>query len=824
MGAYALAIFVGAFLLFQVQPLIAKFLLPWFGGGPGVWTTCMLFFQVVLLGGYGYAHLSSRYLSRRGQVLLHLALTVGAIACLPIIPGSAWKPLGAADPTFHILTLLALCVGLPYFVLSGTAPLLQHWFSRTHPGVSPFRLYALSNVGSLLALLSYPAFFEAVLTRSAQARVWGWGLLIYGLACAWCGLKAWKAAAGPKPETASSVSTPPANASLAVRALWVALPACASVLLLSITNKVCQDVAVIAFLWVLPLAAYLLSFIICFDRPSWYRRFPFAVALVLALGSIAYTLTGGGMSVPLQITVYLAGLFISCMVCHGELYRLKPDPAHLTSFYLLISAGGALGGILVAVIAPLVFTDYFELHWGLLLCGVLFLLVVLRERQPIKLATLPAPWVAGCFGVAALAVVLWIDAHQFASVRVVRTRNFYGVLNVYRHVNQDPTLTLVELMHGRMAHGMQFEHPTRAKWPTLYFSPESGVGRAIAAVGGERRRIGIVGLGAGTLATYAQPGDVLRFYEINPEVERVARQYFTFLKDCPGETSVVLGDARLSLEREVPQNFDLLILDAFNSDSVPMHLLTREAFALYRRHLKDDGAIAVQVSNMSVNLEPVVANLAREFGYHSAVIENRDKRGEWWVLPSTYVLLSRNAEFVRKCTSTPGVRAPRPAAFAVRLWTDDFSALFPVLRWNEFFNRTAPEYVARRLTLSSADDARTAINTFRAALLQEPNSPVALNNLACILATAPDAALRNGTEAVSLAERACALSQNRNAAMLTTLAAAYAEAGCFEDAVSTAERARGLAENQGQKELAERNAQLLELYRRKQPYHQQLAR
>ncbi|MGA2179501.1 MAG: hypothetical protein ABSH15_07975 [Verrucomicrobiota bacterium] len=407
MPVFALTIFIGAFLLFQVQPLIGKYILPWFGGGTGIWTACLLFFQALLLGGYAYAHFSSRWLKPRHQATVHLVLLATALALLPITPADAWKPTGDGNPTLQILALLTVCLGLPYFVLSATGPLMQHWFSCTHPGVSPYRLYALSNAGSLLALISYPIYFETHFTRTAQARLWGWGLAVYAVACGFCVIKLWKAQGvecrvssdkGGKSEIQNQASAPLNSLSRRSVAkadqpstfshlLWLLLPACASVLLLATTNKICQDVAVIPFLWVLPLALYLLSFIICFDNPRWYARFPFTLALVAALGGICWAIFRGySWPIGKLVTVHAGGMFVCCMVCHGELYRLRPDPRHLTGFYLMIAAGGALGGLFVAVIAPMIFTGYYELHIGVLLCALLFLTACLHDRNPAEVS------------------------------------------------------------------------------------------------------------------------------------------------------------------------------------------------------------------------------------------------------------------------------------------------------------------------------------------------------------------------------------------------------------------------------------------------------
>jgi len=782
MFAYALTIFTGAFLLFQVQPLIGKYILPWFGGGPGVWTTCMLFFQVLLLGGYAYAHFTSRLFKPRAQAIVHLVLLVGALALLPITPGDSWKPRGDGNPTLGILALLAVCLGLPYFVLSSTGPLMQHWFSRTNPGVSPYRLYALSNVGSLLALVSYPFFFETHFTRNAQAKLWAWGLIAFVICCGLCALKVWRASAErrspdrPERETTlrqadSEIGAPALDPRRSTfdRTLWLLLPACASVLLLATTNKMCQDVAVIPFLWVLPLALYLLTFIICFDNPRWYVRFPFALALIAALGGICWALfKGTDASLRLQVSVYSAGLFICCMVCHGELYRLKPDPRQLTGFYLMIAAGGALGGFFVALAAPLVFTDYYELHWGLLLCGLLFLVVCVREKNsaglnpPLNPPLTPPRrgtewrWLAGALtlagwggldwslvwlnkhyaaiagnrliglrvglwvslalivgifimrkkfrtfqhwravtcvwlslGLLGLATALWIQARKADEHVVSRSRNFYGTLKVCEYRTDDPKEHYFLLQHGRITHGIQFVDPVRARWATTYYTEGSGVALGMHALPSGPRRIGVVGLGTGSMAVFARAGDYLRIYDINPDVQRLATSRFTYLSNCPAQVEVAMGDARLSLEREPPQNFDLLALDAFSSDAIPVHLLTKEAFEVYARHLNPNGIIAVHVSNHYLNLEPVVANLARHFGYKLASIsheeadnegDDEDWEGAWWDYSSTWILLTHSEEIIKSPAISHAASAVKTNAVKIPLWTDDFASVFQILQ------------------------------------------------------------------------------------------------------------------------------------------------
>jgi hypothetical protein len=756
MLAYGLTIFLGAFLLFQVQPLIGKYILPWFGGGPSVWTTCMLFFQVVLLAGYGYAHWLTRKLRPRAQAALHALLLLAALAALPIIPRETLKPSGLGNPTTQILLLLTLSLGLPYFVLSATSPLLQQWFSRAFPGRSPYRLFALSNTGSLLALVSFPFFFEPHFTRQQQSSLWGWTLALYAIGCGLCALKLWQLGPGsPAPGSAPAVVDTPTAPPEAVPApgwapkiLWFLLAACASILLLATTNKMCLDVAVIPFLWVLPLALYLLSFIICFDHDRWYIRLPFTLALLAALGAFCWALfKGTDASIYQQVAVYSAGLFICGMVCHGDLYRLRPDPKHLTTFYLLIAAGGAAGGLFVAVGAPLLFTNYYELHIGILLCALLFLIVCARDQNPISLnhwrglaaaltltafvaldqaialaganfKTLPRPYLLGfraglwllllaivaswiirkkyrsfvwwrllacCWlllGLVVLAGALWKQAGSSTAEIVDKSRNFYGVLTVFEHRKEEPDGHYFLLQHGRITHGLQFVDPAQAKWPTSYYGPGTGIERAVRALPATQRRIGVVGLGTGTLMAYGQPGDYWRIYEINPEVRRLSSSRFSYLAHCPGTVDLAMGDARLSMDREPPQQFELLALDAFSSDAIPVHLLTREAFQIYARHLKTNGIIAVHISNHYLDLEPVVANLANHFHYRLAMFDydENDNQEEWWLPSPTWILLThRDATFLSPSLSS-GATAIKTNWARVPLWTDDFASLFQILQ------------------------------------------------------------------------------------------------------------------------------------------------
>ena len=682
MFAFSLTIFWGACLLFLVQPLIARFILPWFGGGPAVWTTCMLFFQVLLLGGYAYAHFSISRLTPRRQVITHLCLLALAVVLLPITPSDQWKPTDGSHAAGHILLLLLACLGLPYLVLSATGPLLQAWFSKANPGVSPYRLYALSNVGSLLALLVYPFVLEPQLARQAQANWWSVGLALYAGLAGWCGYKVWKSAGSDvKPSLSDTDEEAP---TLTRRLLWFALPACGVMLLLAITNKLCQDIAVVPFLWVLPLSLYLLSFIISFDSPRWYHRGFWLPLLVFFLVTVTYNLHAAEShpSITPLATIYLSTMFVACMVCHGEVFRLRPSASRLTSYYLSISAGGAVGGLFIALVAPIIFPDYFELHLTVFLTAALVVLVVRQDpAAPLRKGIANLAWVVPCLAVAGLGYALSNIATNSLSGAVSVTRGFYGVLKVTETDKHDPARHLLTIQHGATIHGLQYQSAERRTDPTSYYTSTSGVGRLLRTyqpAGG--RRVGAVGLGSGTLAAWGRPGDTFRFYEINDDVARLATSTFTYLKDSKAKTELVMGDARLSMEREADQKYDIIILDAFSSDAIPVHLLTLEAFTHYQRHLKKDGAIVIHVSNRYLDLHPIVYRIAEKIGMPAITIDDTDSSAEDdGFYGSDWIILTRNANLLQQ-PLLRDVTSP-PVEFSARIlpWTDERSDLLRIM-------------------------------------------------------------------------------------------------------------------------------------------------
>ncbi|MHB1035075.1 MAG: fused MFS/spermidine synthase [Pirellulales bacterium] len=706
MAGYALTIFLSSFLLFQVQPLIGKYILPWFGGSPAVWTTCMLTFQVLLLGGYGYAHFLTDRVTPRRQGMVHLGLLVASLFFLPIVPSELWKPEGGESPTWRILTLLAVTIGAPYFMLSATAPLLQGWFARTNPGRSPYRLYALSNVGSLLALVSYPFVVEPSLALGRQASIWSWAYVVFAVLCGLCACRVFlrrdamgttAAAASGLDASADGETDGPALAApnWATMAMWLSLAAFGSIMLLATTNQMCQDVAVIPFLWVVPLSLYLVTFIICFDNERWYRR-GWSVPLLLVTVVAAAVAMGFGVNAPIwiQVSVYSAALFACCMVCHGELVRLKPHPRYLTVFYLAVAAGGALGGVFVTLVAPVMFKGYWEYPFALAGCCVLLLIAAFWDQAKAQGGASRSAWVTRLLIYSGVTAALCMAVASRMQPSIDKRRNFYGVLTVTEGSDKYNG-KYYSLRHGRILHGYQYIDPAKRRYPTTYYGRQSGMGialtqhpRRLSAKRDQRNlAIGVVGLGTGTTAALAEAGDLIRFYDINPDVIDLAKTRFTYLKDCPAKVDVVLGDARISMEREIREEkrprYDVLVIDAFSSDAIPLHLLTRECFEIYWKRLKLDGILAVHISNRYLNLKPVVRGLAAA-GHHQAVWVDSGNYPKLGVSRAEWVLVTSNRKFL---DSKP-VRAARKAwpedDPEPLVWTDDFSNLFQVLTKSEY--------------------------------------------------------------------------------------------------------------------------------------------
>ena len=674
--AYAITIFLSAFLLFQVQPMLGKMILPWFGGAASVWTACMLFFQSLLLLGYLYTHWVMRLLSPPRQSFLHIALLLLCLFFLPISPSESLKPQGSEDPTWLILYLLGVTIGLPYMVLSTTGPLVQAWFAKERSDVVPYRLFALSNLGSMLALLAYPLVIESALPTRMQSWMWSAFFVVFVLCCVYLSRRSLAlagASTAPSSNSQDSAEAPEAAPRLVQQLIWVALAACPSMLMVADTSFMTENIAPIPLMWVMPLALYLLSFIICFELPFLYKRVVWLPLFVLSLALLAYlpNLRMGEWPVSLSVGLNLLAFFVVCMVCHGELAGQKPNPRHLTGYYLMLSVGGFLGGFFVGVIAPYFFNSNYEYSVGLVLSAV----VVLAALLGTALGMTPN-WrtSAGVLGGAMSMALVWasVSHHQAKSEGVTwKARNFYGSLKMYEYGGYR------RMLHGQIIHGQQYVSDDLRRRPTTYFTPASGVGLAMLAKAEKGPlHVGVLGLGVGTLVAYGRAGDVYRLYEIDPLVIELAQEKFTYLSDTPAKLEIVLGDGRLQLEREPSQQFDVLVMDAFSGDSVPVHLLTLEAFQIYFKHLKPGGVLAMNVTNAFLDLVPVLKRAADHHGKHMRLLEHPGDQD--LAFASRWVVITDSKDFFEQASLQAMREVEAPEGFAA--WRDDYSSLLAVLK------------------------------------------------------------------------------------------------------------------------------------------------
>ena len=670
---YACTIFTSAFLLFLVQPIIAKQILPWFGGSAAVWTTCLVFFQVALLAGYAYTDFTTRKLKPRTQVIVHVVLLLASLAVLPILADVSWKPHGDEDPGARILGLLIATLGLPYLLLATTGPLVQAWFARSFPQGTVYRLFALSNLASMLALISYPFVFETWIATATQATAWSAGYALFALLCAasaFASLRGGAITSIAEPAAAAAQNDAPAPGKLTVF-LWLALSAMGSWLLLAITNHITQNIASIPFLWLAPLTLYLLTFILCFESDGWYQRSLMLGPLAIILGFCAWGLQTSDVTLDIKIAIplYLAGLFVCCMFFHGELAKIRPAPRYLTQFYLMVSLGGALGGMFVGLIAPRLFPSYSELGLGFVVTAILASVTLRKTPILVWLTAMAVAGICGYFWNKQL-VQLKEDAR-------VMTRNFYGTLRTKDTGPETSPDSMRRLIHGVILHGEQYLAPARHGELTTYYGPDSGVGIAIKIANPQNQKVGVIGLGTGTLAAWGKTGDTYRFYDINPKVIEVAQSEFTYLKDSKAKIETVLGDARLSLDRDAPQDFDVLVVDAFSSDAIPVHLITNEAMAVYLKHIKPGGAIVFHVTNRFLRLAPVVKKIADQNGLLTALVIDEAEDTAFsktdWVIVTRDKALLENAALAGKTT-------PIDEIAGLKLWTDDFSSLYQILK------------------------------------------------------------------------------------------------------------------------------------------------
>ena len=767
MAIYAATVFLSAFLLFQIQPLVSKAILPWFGGSPTVWTTCLLFFQTLLFVGYALAHASYTWLRPRQQAAAYIVILAAAVLLMRVLPSERWAPGAGHDPVWRILAILAASVGLPYLALAATGPLVQAWFGRLFPGSVPYRLYALSNFGSLLALLSYPFLFEWMFDLPQQAQLWSWGFAAFALVAAFAAGRMWTAAAASSELPVDGESEP--RPRWLHYASWLGWPACAVIALMATTNHVSTDVAAMPFLWVVPLALYLITFIIAFERPGWHRpTLVAAMTLVAIYGSAATHRSGAGWlylyesgttgrtihlllaainhdgdskesaaeSPPSRepppapsrgpsraqsrgprvyvgflpfLTMHCAAMFGICLLCHGELARRRPSTRFLTAYYLMIAAGGALGGAAVTLLAPRIFNTMLE--WKLAMfagcLGTLGLILHALVKRAVRVDDSAAPARFAVWPIFLLMALLVPTAfvildlveylHAPKKGILLQSRNFFGTLTIRERNPENPRTHNLVLLHGATVHGSQFVAANRRGQPTTYYSTPSGVGRTLNYYRRTLRegggvRIGSVGLGTGTLAAYAGDGDSIRFYEIDSAVVDIATsgQWFTYLSDCRArgaKTEMALGDARLSFENEKvssePASYHVLVLDAFSGDAIAIHLLTAEAFELYLTRLTtasadgEDGALVVHVSNRYLDLARIVRGAAERFGIEAVHIHTPGNPPHS-INSADWIILSRNQALLDELK--PYARETDDVAQHAVLWTDARSSLFDVLK------------------------------------------------------------------------------------------------------------------------------------------------
>ncbi len=664
---FGCTVFLSAFLLFSIEPLTAKRILPWFGGSAAVWSTCLVFYQATLLLGYGYALLVTRFLRPFWATVVHVALLATCLLFLPIGPAAHWRTTTSGEPSVLILTVLAASIGLPFLALSASSPLLQHWIAKSGYQ-TPYKLFALSNVASLLALLSYPFLIEPSLDTGTQGRLWSILFAVFAILCA---IVAWRSCYA---DESSGIPRYEKIYILPDRLLaWFALSTCGSMLLLSITNHLDENVAAVPLLWVLPLSIYLLTFVFTFGARRSLQRGVWLRLLAFALGVLGYSIYNVNAVEAIQVTIpiLLVGLFVCCMFCHGELNRLRPDAGNLTTFYLVIAAGGAAGAILVGLVAPAVFNGVYELPVTLALTALLALLLTWNGAGwPLRLL-----WVGV---VASMVVVVGANVAAYRKNTIALNRNFYASLRVLESPRVGPSQTRT-LLNGTIEHGSQYLLLPNRKRPTTYYGPESGVGILLREGFDRPKRVGVVGLGTGTLAVYGLPGDQFRFYELNSQVTAIAQSLFTYIRESQAAIQVIPGDARLSLAREIGlPRLDILVLDAFSSDAIPVHLLTAEAMALYKQRLTPEGVLAIHVSNNFLDLAPVVEKLGRSVDWHSILIRSHEDN-DLDLSAADWVLVSANTQLLENATlrvhSLPINSRPD-----LRIWTDDYNNLFQLLK------------------------------------------------------------------------------------------------------------------------------------------------
>ncbi|MCS5712724.1 fused MFS/spermidine synthase [Candidatus Berkiella aquae] len=679
MIAFSASIFLSAFLLFIIQPLLAKTLLPLFGGSPAVWLSNLVFYQTALLIGYAYAYFVTKLSRLSWQATVHFTLLAFSLLLLPITPATElslltwWQPL-------TIFAVLGSTLLIPVIVLSATSPLLQYWYYHSYHSDFPYRYYALSNLGSLLGLFAFPLLLEPFLGLKIQLTTWSIGYTLFTTACALCAFITFKQhQVISKERTNNKTKVPRLNIFS-----WLLLTALSSALLLTTTQVMMQNVIGLPLLWVIPLALYLISFIIVFYQPRLYVSWAWISLFFLLTAGIIYLPTHHQLTLAIQVLAYTLLLFSGCMICHGELYRLKPDKQHLTFYYLMVALGGVLGGLFVNLVSPLIFNEWWDFYGALLLILLYAIFVPMRQDLNILSNRIVMPLsLLAFFGIATLLIVNIKEAHrEFIFVH----RNFLGKFEIVeRYKNENRHLLI--LRNGNILHGQQYLEAQKRSLPTTYYSQKSGLGVAIDFLRyniintSQHLRIGAIGLGTGTIAALGHKGDFIRFYEIDPDIEKVANEYFYYLRDSAAKIEIDINDGRLALAKELhqgSQQYDLIVVDAFNGDAIPLHLLTKEALDIYLGHLKQNGILAFHISSRYVDLYPPLQALAAQMGLFS-YLSYQPPSDDPWIAHSEWLLISRQSEiglflYNKNALSFRNVRMND-------VWTDDFNYLLPIIRW-----------------------------------------------------------------------------------------------------------------------------------------------
>lgn len=687
--AFACTMALAGFLLFQVQPVLAKYILPWFGGSATTWIVAMLFFQVALLAGYALAYLITLPFPVATQVKVQLVLIALSCLLLPITPSDVWKPDDPSNPTWRIVALLTVCVGIPYAVLATTSPLLSRWLASAGKGMHPARFFAASNLGSFFGLLSYPFIFERMLTSNQQTISWSWGYGLYGIMFGICALI-----------TLRSVRNDEAVNPGALRQIaggndpllaWIYYSALASILLLATTNAITQWSAVVPFLWILPLSLYLVTFVIAFGHQRLYHRTWFSIAFaVFAAVAVWLPYPDTSRELLLQLLVQCTAMFLGCMICHAEMVRLQPEPERLPKFYLAISVGGAMGGITIALIAPLLFSDYFEHPLILALIGITACILIYRHSASGR-SRIPATALTGVATAVAIGGAVANEA-DLRNVLLERVRNFYGVVSIIKETGGKPDDTSIVMRQAGVDQGSQFEAAARRMEPVCAYDWPSGLGlmlnyHAKRRAGGQQAplKIGIVGLGAGMVAALGRTGDTLHYYELNPAVPKLTSRYFTFVKDGKAKSSILLGDARLVLERQAAkgnrQNFDILVMNAFRGASPPMHLMTKEAFDIYAAHLAPNGILAINFELDTFEMAPLHRGMAKAFGFDVQWFETKIRPGCEEAI--SWAMYTKDKAIFDVPQVRQAISQWRDHSGTSIIWTDKSSNLMSILNWGK---------------------------------------------------------------------------------------------------------------------------------------------